>query len=243
MPDQEFENPRLAEIYDLLDSDRGDLIHYIDLIEKFDARSVLDVGCGTGSLLCLLAGKGYTLTGIDPASASLDVARRKDGAENVKWILGDSSSAFKESADVAVMTGNVAQVFTSDSEWFVNLSNIYEAIRPKGHLIFESRDPKKRAWENWNPKTTKSEKNIPGVGSVVSWLELTDISMPLISFQWTFHFKQDGAVLTSNSTLCFRQRDEIESSLNKTGFNLVEVRDAPDRPGRELVFIALKSEK
>jgi hypothetical protein len=45
-------------------------------------------------------------------------------------------------------------------------------------------------------------------------------------------------VLTSDSTLRFRSRVEVEDSLAAAGFVTVEVRDAPDRPGRELVFIA-----
>jgi hypothetical protein len=48
----------------------------------------------------------------------------------------------------------------------------------------------------------------------------------------------DGAILTSDSTLRFRSRDEVESSLLATGYRVLDVRDAPDRPGREFVFIA-----
>ncbi|MGZ4807356.1 MAG: SAM-dependent methyltransferase, partial [Ilumatobacteraceae bacterium] len=35
-------------------------------------------------------------------------------------------------------------------------------------------------------------------------------------------------------------RDEIESSLRTVGLDLLEVRDAPDRPGLEFVFVAEK---
>ena len=51
-------------------------------------------------------------------------------------------------------------------------------------------------------------------------------------------FKADGATLTSNSTLRFRTRDEVAASLAAAGLTLDEVRDAPDRPGTELVFLA-----
>jgi hypothetical protein len=48
-------------------------------------------------------------------------------------------------------------------------------------------------------------------------------------------------VLESTSTLRFRDRPEVEASLQREGFLPIEVRDAPDRPGRELVFLAQRS--
>lgn len=58
---------------------------------------------------------------------------------------------------------------------------------------------------------------------------------------WTYVFDPDGPdpeTLTSDSTLRFRDRAETEADLVRAGFDVVEVRDAPDRPGRELVFVA-----
>jgi hypothetical protein len=51
-------------------------------------------------------------------------------------------------------------------------------------------------------------------------------------------FGADGAVLTSDSTLRFRGRDELANSLAAAGLVVDDVRDAPDRPGREFVFVA-----
>jgi len=45
-------------------------------------------------------------------------------------------------------------------------------------------------------------------------------------------------VLTSDSTLRFRKRDEIEAALVANGYVVDDVRDAPDRPRREFVFLA-----
>jgi hypothetical protein len=44
--------------------------------------------------------------------------------------------------------------------------------------------------------------------------------------------------LTSDSTLRFRERAEVEAQLKAVGYLLEEVRDAPDRPRREFVFFA-----
>ena len=79
MVDEIFADPRLAELYDPFEQDRSDLAAYVDLVDELGARSVLDVGCGTGTLACSLAQRGVTVVGVDPATASLEVARRKPG--------------------------------------------------------------------------------------------------------------------------------------------------------------------
>jgi len=68
--------------------------------------------------------------------------------------------------------------------------------------------------------------------------EVTEVRLPFVSFRYTYRFLSDGVVVTSDSTLRFRSRDEVESSLLAVGYRVLEVRDAPDRPGREFVFIA-----
>jgi hypothetical protein len=69
-------------------------------------------------------------------------------------------------------------------------------------------------------------------------LEVTSVTLPLASFRYTYTFLADGAVLTSDSTLRFRDRDETEASLAVHGHRVRDVRQAPDRPGREFVYIA-----
>ena len=75
-----------------------------------------------------------------------------------------------------------------------------------------------------------------------SWVDVVEVSGPLVRFRWTWVFASDGAVLTSDSTLRFRTRDEVAAGLVAGGFAVDEVRDAPDRPGRELVFFARRPE-
>jgi len=232
-----FEEPRLAEIYDPLDPDRSDLDAYAALADEFSAVTVLDVGCGTGTLACLLANQGLEVIAVDPAAASLAVARRKPGAAGVRWLHGDATALPALRADLAMMTGNVAQVFITGQEWAATLGAVREALRPGGRLVFESRDPAKQAWLEWNRDATYRRVVIPGTGLVETWTDLTSVQGSLVSFRMTFVFGSDGAVLTSDSTLRFRSRGELADSLAAAGLAVEEVRDAPDRPGREFVFI------
>ena len=237
MSDAIFAHPRLAAVYDAFDGHRDDLDSYLALVEELSADVVLDVGCGTGSLAVLLAAGDRAVVAVDPAEASLEIAKAKDGAASVRWIHGDATALPPIGADLAVMTGNVAQVFLTEDEWGQTLRGIGAALRPGGHLAFETRRPGYRAWQEWAADTDPVTLDVPGAGAVERRLEVTQVSLPFVSFRCTYRF-DDGAVITSDSTLRFRDRGEVESSLAANGYRVMEVRDAPDRPGREFVFIA-----
>jgi SAM-dependent methyltransferase len=238
MADNFFEHPRLAAIYDALDPDRSDLVVYLGIAEALGARRVLDVGCGTGTFAILLADRGFEVTGVDPALASLDVARAKAGGDRVRWIHGGATSLPVLQVDLATMTGNVAQAIAERAGWEATLRGIYDALAPGGYLIFETRDPAYRAWREWNRATSYGVTEIAGVGTVESWYEVTDVNRSLVTFRSTTVFASDGEVLTSDSTLRFREREEVQADLVAHGYLVEDVRGAPDRPGREFVFFA-----
>jgi SAM-dependent methyltransferase len=244
VPDPIFNEPILARIYDELEGARDDLDHYEALIDVLGARSVLDVGCGTGELACRLARRGLTVIGVDPAKASLDVARSKPDSDTVTWIHGDAGSLARwqvssgaPRADLAIMTGNVAQVFLTDEAWAATLGAVHGAVRAGGQLVFETRNPARRAWEEWTSERS-FETVTTSQGPVESWVDLLDVSLPFVTFRGVVRFLESGDALTSDSTLRFRDRDEIEASLATAGFRVDEIRDAPDRPGCEWVFVA-----
>jgi SAM-dependent methyltransferase len=237
-PDRLFAEPRLAEIYDALEADRADLDAYAALVDELGARSVLDVGCGTGTFACRLALGGLDVVGVDPAAASLDVARAKRGADRVRWVLGDAATLPPLQVDLATMTGNVAMVFTDDDDWATTVGAVHERLRPGGRFVFETRVPEREAWLGWTPTETLRRVDVPGIGPVTNWVEVVDVRLPFVTFRQSYEFESDGAVLTSDSTLRYRSRDEVERSLAQAGFTVDDVRDAPDRPGLELVVIA-----
>lgn len=238
MTDDAFAHPRLAALYDPLDPDRSDLDAYVGMAEEFGAHRVLDIGCGTGVFALMLADRGKEVVGVEPARASLDVARAKPGGERVRWICGDASGLPPLRVDLATMTANVAQAIADPGAWQATLRGAHAALRPGGRLVFETRVPARRAWEEWTGEKSRSVTEVPGTGAVETWVDVTEVSGPLVTFRWTYRFAVDGQVLTSDSTLRFREREEIESDLEVAGYVVEDVREAPDRPGREYVFVA-----
>jgi SAM-dependent methyltransferase len=241
MVDAIFTHPRLAAMYDELDDDRSDLDVYLSITRELSSRRMLDIGCGTGTFALLLAGEGLEVTGVDPAEASLDIARAKPGAERVRWIHGDATALPPLELDLATMTGNVAQAILDEAVWSSTLRAVHDALRPGAYLVFETRDPAYEAWRGWTRDASYEISEIDGVGPVENWAELTAVELPLVTFRWTFVFP-DGDVVTSDSTLRFRERDEVHADLTLHGYVVDDVRDAPDRPGRELVFVARRPE-
>lgn len=235
-PDAAFADPRMAALYDVLDDDRSDLEVYRALVDELGAQSVIDIGCGTGSFAVMLASLGVRVIGVDPAAASVEVARTKEHAGGVRWVEGDATALnrLELAADLAVMTGNVAQVFVSDEDWRDTLASVGSALRPQGWFVFETRRIDARAWEEWDVIPTPVD--LPGGDVAVVSRQVIEIDWPHVSF--VGRVEVGGETLTSTSTLRFRGRDEVERDLSEHGFDVVEVRDAPDRPGKEWVFLA-----
>ena len=239
MADENYHHPRLAAIYDALDPDRSDLEPYLALAGELDAESVLDIGCGTGVFALLLADAGLEVIGLEPAAASLAVARTKPGADRVRWVAGDARSLPRLQVDLVTMTANVAQAISSDHDWDLTLAGAYDALRPGGHLVFETRVTSRRAWLDWDG--LRSTTDVDGVGEVSELTEVIEVALPLVRFRCTTTFAVDGAQIVSDATLRYREIDEVRGDLHRHGFELRGIREAPDRPGREWVFLAQRT--
>jgi SAM-dependent methyltransferase len=241
--DDHYTDPRLAALYDLENSGRDDMDFYLALADEVGAGDVVDLGCGTGVLAVDLAAGGRSVTGIDPADAMLGVARDRPGGERVRWILGTAADLEPASADLVVMTGHVAQVFLNDDEWALTLAQIARALRPVGHLAFESRNPLAETWTGWNPVSTLATLALPSGETYDSWLEVTDVRPGFVSYVGHNVFASDGQDVAVASTLRYRSLAELGAALVAAGFTIERSYGDWDRSpvtptSRELILIA-----
>jgi SAM-dependent methyltransferase len=220
--DRHYVDPRLVDLYDIENTRGADTDFYVRLAADLDARTILDLGCGTGLLTRELAVDGRRVIGVDPSPTMLAVARRPPGADRVQWVEGDSGALGTPEADLVVMTGNVAQIFLDDADWAATLHDIHAALRPSGYLAFESRNPDDRAWERWNREATYQRYDSP-YGPMECWLELVSVGDSRVRFEGHNIFTATGEVVVASSELRFRSRAELIDSLINCRFTVEHI--------------------
>ena len=167
MTDHAPSRERLAELYDLLNPWGPGDDFYLGLVMA--AEAVLDVGCGTGTLLhrAREAGHSGRLCGLDPDEAMLSRARRRP---DVEWVQRDAASArWDREFDLAVMAGHAFQVLVDDADLRASLAAIRSALVDGGTFAFETRNPSARAWERWTPDNAVAAVDADGTTVRVSY--------------------------------------------------------------------------
>jgi SAM-dependent methyltransferase len=213
----EFSDPRLVTVYDVECAWSRDDDFFLAAVSQLGPARIVDLGCGTGRLTIGMADAGHSVSGVDPARASLDAARRKPGADRVTWIEGTSDSIPATPFDAGVMTSHVAQFLCGDDEWAATLRDLKRALVPGGLLAFESRDPTDRAWQRWNPTDSLRRLSLPGGDEVTVYTEVTALDAELVSFSHHYAFA-NGDELHGSATLRFRSEATIRESLHAAGF-------------------------
>jgi SAM-dependent methyltransferase len=216
MIDDPYRDGELVELYDLDNPDGEDHAYYRALADEVDARSLVDLGCGTGLLTRSLAGPGRTVIGVDPSRTMLDYARRQPGGESVTWIHGDASVLAPDgTADLVICTGN-AIMHVSPQELPSTLTSLANALRSGGTLSFESRNPAHREWERWTTEATYGERATPA-GYLREWLDVTDVREARVVFD-AHNVFPSGEDRVYTSILFFREAEEFRRELDAAGF-------------------------
>lgn len=219
-----YTDPRLVALYDTLNPFAADTAFYLALAAG--KKRVVDIGCGTGLLACELAKRGHDVTAIEPSKEMLRVARARPDGDRVHWIEGDARAlALLPSADLVMMTGHVAQVFTDDDAFLDTLRAARHALRGGGQLAFESRNPATRPWESWTPERSRRTIDVAGTGRVAVWLDgVSGGPETTIRFDTHYAFASTDEVRVSTSELRFRTQEALERLLARAGFNRLDWR-------------------
>lgn len=242
MTDQSYSDLRLASVYDALNPAGRDTDFYLDVAGE-SPRTILDMGCGTGLLAVEFARRGHRVTGADPAAGMMAIARTRLGGDLVDWIASDAAGLATETRfDLIVMTGHVFQVFLTDDAITAALGNLRRHLAPNGRLVFETRNPAVREWEEWTAADTSTRVEVDGIGPVDVHYDVTLVEGQFVRFETHFGFA-DGDRVATPCMLRFIGRDQLATALAGAGFAEVEWYGdwdrSPARPGSpEIIVIA-----
>lgn len=116
-------------------------LHTLELLDKIDRpiTSIIDVGCATGELTCLLSEKysGAAIVGIDFTESAIQ--RAKDKYANLQFRVGSILQVghqFKEKIDLALCLEVLYYIDNADQSRA--LDSVWNALCPGGYALFSS---------------------------------------------------------------------------------------------------------
>lgn len=106
-----------------------------------DARglSVLDLGCGTGRHALWLAECGATVTAVDFSEGMLAEARRKPGADAVRWLVHDLHTPFPFGAEFDLVVCGLVLEHIVDLDRF--FAESHRVVKPRGRAVYSAMHP------------------------------------------------------------------------------------------------------
>jgi len=236
----DYQDRRIAEIYDVANPLAEDSRFYFALAGE-QPCSVLDLGCGTGTLCCGLAERGHRVTGVDPAAAMLDVARGKPQADHIEWVEATAQNYRSERRfDLIVMTGHAFQCLLNDADILAGFETMRLHLRDQGRIAFETRNPRVDWAGEWAGKQRLIR--MPSGEEVLETLAISGAGAESICFQTSYRFPH--TTLRTSSTLRFPSRGHVEALAGRAGLGVREVfgdwESSPfDQPSsREMIFVA-----
>ncbi|TLZ64659.1 MAG: class I SAM-dependent methyltransferase [Methanobacteriota archaeon] len=138
---------RFAKYYDFIYErllDYGEDVRYLEAIfRKFlpqKPRTILDLGCGTGSHDLPLARRGFALTGLDLSASQLAIARRKarEAGLRIRFVRGDMRSFdLRTEFDAAICMFGAFGYLLKTADVLRSLRSIGRNLSPEGLFAFE----------------------------------------------------------------------------------------------------------
>ncbi len=200
------------------------------------ASRVLDIGCGTGSLLIRLARWRYECTGLDMDGAMLAEAKKKAGREKlaIEFEQRDIKNMVLEKKFDVVTCFQVISLLAYPGEVKAALESINKILTPRGLFIFDvlSRDPADTA-EAANPGPAVPILPPPFIDAALDKgkarvVRLNRMMMAESSQEWQaiYFFAEGGKVeiAVQNVPLKVYTVEEIETLLQEAGFTILSLR-------------------
>lgn len=210
--------------------------------ELTKGRTVLDMGCGTGSLTVKMKRRGFDVIGQDASSDMLSYAAEKSG--EVLWICQlMEETELAEPVDAVISTLDSVNHLPSKTTWAMCFRKVYENLKSGGAFVFDVNTVYKHR-EILGGNTFVYD--VDGVYCV--WQNSFDAADNGVNIDLDLFFEEAEGEY-SRGEEHFREiafsESEIREMLEAAGFEIVSVReyltfDSPKENSEKLTFAARK---
>ena len=226
-----YDYPQLYELGFLKDTPKES--KFLEAVFKkyvpFPVNRVIELGCGSGRLVCDMATRGFSMTGLDLNPTALAYCQKKLKKLGVKGetVVGDMTKfQFDQPFDAAVNAINTFRHLESEEAALAHLDCVAEHLKPGGVFVLSLHllPPDGDLWgtERWSAKD--EEQSVYYALTVVETSMKTRLEKLRISM--LVKRKQESFRLSDHITLRIYSATQLKSLLAKSkNFKLVAVHD------------------
>jgi SAM-dependent methyltransferase len=217
---------------------------YSGKLKKYNSKSVVEPGCGTGHLASRFIANGFEYTGLDLNKAMLDIAKRKNpGIEFIEADMRNFQLAAKK--DACVIAGRSSSYLVTNNDVMDAFTAISKNLNTGGILCFDFIDAAKfiPLIKNGKHIIHKAEFNRRKFHRESFW-SVND------SQSWTFnwesvYFETDKAgkqqkIGEDNSTIRSFTKEDMCLFLELCNFKIKKIEDRPSYAFDTFVIVAQK---
>lgn len=189
-----------SAIYDAMDVDRRlHLSFYIGLVTP-QTRSLLDLGCGTGTITLQIAAAmapGGRVTGVDLSPKMIEIAQGL--APQHEWVVGDICAPGVDGPfDLIVICFHTLQMLVEDAQLHQAFTAISALLSPQGRFAFDIYQPNEAWLAAVDPAPYVARKFTDAEGRAFDVVESNaryDAATKILSGEWRLQDHATGRIL------------------------------------------------
>lgn len=224
---------------------QDEFLFYNDILTRYQCKSVIEIGCGTGNLADSFFKNGFTYTGLDVSEDMLNIARGK--YPNLSFLQGDMRQfALDQKTESCIITGRTISYLLSNEDVLKTFHSINRSLEMGGIVVFDFIDALQ-----FIPRIKDGEEIIHTAAYQQKKYQRKSIwTLNLkegFTFNWLSHYSQiteNGQFIelgTDDSVIRTFTKEEIFIFLTLSGFEVLHCVQRPSYAFDTMVVTAKKT--
>lgn len=214
-------------------------------LKKFNAESVVELGCGTGSLASRFTANGYDYTGIDLNRTMLDIAVKKN--PGIEFLEADMRNfQLQKKKQACIIAGRTISYLMTNLDVLDSFNTFHKNLQNDGIICFDNIDASKfiPLIKNGKRVIHKAEFNGRRFHRESYWSVNGNDSW---TFNWdSVYFEEDkkggmNKIAEDNSTVRCFTKDDLCLFLELCNFKVLDIEDRPSYAFDTFVIVAQKN--